>query len=50
MPVVCDCLSSVLNHMALVIMVRKSSDMQQEMRCTRVKLERVGREKTENHR
>lgn len=50
MPVVVDCWSSDLKNMALVIMVRNSSDMQHDSLCTRVKLERVGREKTESQR
>ena len=50
MPVVVDCLSSDLKNIALVIMVRNSNDMQHDSRCTRVKLERVGREKTESQR
>lgn len=48
----CDCfaLSSDLNHMAFVIIVINRSDMQQEIRCARVKLLLVGLEKTENQR
>ena len=41
---------SDLNHMAFVIIVRNSSDMQHEMRCTRVKELRVGRLNTDNQR
>jgi len=50
MAFVCCVLSSDLNHMALVIMVMNSKDIQHEMRCTRVKLLLVGRENTENHK
>ena len=42
--------SSDLNHMALVIIVMNRRDIQQEIRCTRVKLLLVGRENTENHK
>jgi len=48
-----SCLSSSpppLNHIALVIIVRKSSDIQQDIRCTRVNELRVGRLNTDNHR
>lgn len=50
MAFVCCALSSDLNHMALVIIVMNSKDIQHEMRCTRVKLLLVGRENTENHK
>lgn len=42
--------SSDLKNMQLVIMVRKSRATQQEIRWTRLKLERVGRLRTLTHR
>jgi len=43
-------LSSDLKNIQLVIMVRNSRQTQQLIRCTRVKLLRVGLDTTENHK